>query len=98
MELIDVIHKLLGPIEPVGETHTDERRFQNLETTITIVDKLLDDLNNVALEADSSEISVRTIGQRARNFLSGISYKFDKHLLKEKKIKIPIEGEIDARD
>ena len=31
MELIDVVRKLVGPISPIGESHADEKRFENLK-------------------------------------------------------------------
>ena len=41
MEVYDVVKKLIGPIEPVGESHTDEKRFENLKALTELVDSLL---------------------------------------------------------
>ena len=82
MEMIDVVRKLLGPIEPVGESHEDERRMQNLEATIGVVDKLMCDINDAAQDADRVEHSMRVIGQRAKQFLNDLLCEFD-HAPKE---------------
>lgn len=68
----DVIKKLLGPIEPVGESNFDEKRYENLEATIEVVDKLLCDLNEVAGEDDRLEHSIAKIGKRASQFIKDI--------------------------
>jgi hypothetical protein len=73
MEMIDVVRRLLGPIEPVGESNEDERRLKNLEATIEIVDRLLCDIGSAAQDADRVEHSMRVIGQRAKQFLADVS-------------------------
>ena len=47
MELADVVRKLVGPIEPVGETNTDNARFENLKTLCNIVESLVCDIDRV---------------------------------------------------
>ena len=42
--------QLIGPINPVGETHTDNKRFENLESFYCILSDLLDDFSRVALD------------------------------------------------
>lgn len=48
MELNDVVMKLIGPVNPVGETRTDEERFENLKRLIALVDELTDEIEGVA--------------------------------------------------
>lgn len=31
MDIYEVVTKLVGPIDPAGETHTDKKRFENLK-------------------------------------------------------------------
>ena len=38
MEIIDIVRKLTGLIEPVGETHTDDKRFENLQIRLEWTD------------------------------------------------------------
>lgn len=72
MEIYDVTKKLLGPIETVGESNTDEKRYQNLEATILLVDKLLCDINSVAQDKDCQEFSRARSGKRAASFLNDV--------------------------
>lgn len=72
MEMYDVVKKLLGPIEPVGETNTDDKRYKNLEDTITLIDKLLFDINQITPNATRDEASMKKAGKKAIQFLSEI--------------------------
>lgn len=70
--LIAVAQKLIGPIDPVGETHTDEVRFNNLRNHIALVDALLWEINVVATNKDRKEHSMQKAGKRAAEFLARI--------------------------
>jgi hypothetical protein len=69
MEIIDIARRLIGPIQPVGETHADARRLVSLTDTAHLVDLLLCDLEDAALNANRDEASMRAIGQRAKQML-----------------------------
>lgn len=69
MEIYDVIKKLVGPIEPVGETRADDDRFENLKIIIAIMQKLIYDLKDVASHKDCQEYSRSRAGTLANNFL-----------------------------
>lgn len=68
MELIDVVRKLVGPIDPVGATHVDGERFDNLKTMTDLVDRLLGDIDRVAAYKNSHEFSVKRAGEHASKF------------------------------
>ena len=68
----DVVKKLIGQIDPVGETHTDEKRFRNLTETIDLVDKLLFDLHQVAQNETRHEHSMSKAGKEAADFLKDV--------------------------
>ena len=70
VELIEVVRKLIGPIQPVGETNADSRRLANLEVLLDILGDLLEDVREAARQSDRSESSVRAIGYKARDFLN----------------------------
>jgi len=72
MEIYDVVKKLLGEIEPVGETHVDDKRFENLSATTLLVDKLLFDISQVAVSASRQEYSMSRAGKHAEQFLKDI--------------------------
>ena len=55
---------------PVGETHTDTQRYENLEQMIELVDNLVFGLSEVATCADRHEASMAKAGQKARRFLT----------------------------
>ena len=68
----DVIKKLIGPIQPIGESNTDEIRYKNLQETILVVDKLLADIWNVSGDSERVEASIKKAGKTAKQFLQDI--------------------------
>lgn len=72
----DVIKKLIGPINPVGETTEDNKRFANLEEMTTVVNKLLYDIYQVSKEKDRHEYSVKKAGEYAHEFLKEVNNSF----------------------
>jgi hypothetical protein len=47
MELNDVVKKLIGEIEPVGETNEDNKRFENLKVMLGLLDSILTDTDYI---------------------------------------------------
>ena len=39
MELIDIVNKLIGNIEPIGDTSVDEERFENLKSYCELINE-----------------------------------------------------------
>jgi hypothetical protein len=76
MDIHEIVKKLIGNIEPVGETRSDNASFENLETMIKLTDALLLDLHWVSKEKDRYEDSVRKAGMRARKFLDGLDEEY----------------------
>lgn len=72
----DVLKKLLGPIDPVGDSSVDEKRYKNLEATIDVVNQLLFDINHVAGNADRQEHSMQKAGKKAQSFLKEVNEEF----------------------
>ena len=76
IQIYDVVKKLAGPIGPVGESHTDEQRFENLECLCALVDKLVFDIGHVAeTNKDSHMYSVKKAGEYADKFLNELIRK-----------------------
>lgn len=71
-ELERVVMGLTGPVEAVGETHEDERRFQNLRRLTETVDRLLYHIKDAARDADRTEASMRKVGVFAKHFLQSV--------------------------
>mgnify|MGYP006909289101 CR=1 FL=1 len=72
MDIYEVVKKLLGPIEPIGDSGIDEKRFANLIETEKLVNQLLFDINQVASYRDCQEYSRKVAGERAEQFLKDI--------------------------
>ncbi len=71
MEIKDVIMKLVGPIDPIGSTHVDNERFENLKILCNLVDSLVTDIDNVAYKNErASEFSKKRAAEFAANFLT----------------------------
>jgi hypothetical protein len=71
----EVVKKLLGPIDPIGDTNIDNERFVNLEATIDLVNSLLFDINRVATCATCDENSMKEAGLKAKLFFAAIKSK-----------------------
>ena len=63
----EVVKKLVGSIEPVGETHTDGVRYENLRVMTDLVEKLLRDIDYVASQK-SHEFSIKKASEFASKF------------------------------
>ena len=75
MDNYDVIKKLIGAIDPIGETTADNKRYENLKATLELTGKLLEDINNVAQDnKDRVEYSMSRAGKLADKFLRELGY------------------------
>lgn len=72
MDLYEVVTKLVGPVAPLGESHLDETRMENLRELTALTEKLLADIARVAENHDRPEYSVKRAGTHARDFLTGL--------------------------
>lgn len=69
MELNEIVMKLIGDINAVGETHEDAQRLANLKELTNLIDKLLYEVSWAARDELREEASVRAIGKHAAKFL-----------------------------
>lgn len=70
MELYDVVTKLIGPTRPVGETYTDDMRFENLKALTVLVDRLLTEIADIeSYNAKREEFSMKRAGEFCTKFL-----------------------------
>ena len=72
MNLHEVVTKLIGPIQPVGETNADAQRFENLEVAIDLVERLLFNIACVARKAGAPEASIQKSAKAAQTFLEAM--------------------------
>jgi hypothetical protein len=72
MEIEDVVMQLIGPVFPIGKTHIDDKRLENLKSLCELFYGLFTTLENVALYRDRQEYSMKRAGQHAHGVLSTI--------------------------
>ena len=73
MEIYDVIGKLVGPIDPVGESNTDARRLNNLKVQSDLTYRLVQSTIRVfERNRHSHEGSVRLSAETARKYIDGL--------------------------
>ena len=69
-----VVKKLVGEINPVGETNTDKRRFENLKVMTELVDGLLMDIADMGDGyRNDTQDSMKKASNFALNFLDNVS-------------------------
>ena len=76
-DIYDVVVKLIGPINPVGESHTDDKRFKNLTVMVDLIEQLLTDIVYVIPAKERHEYSMKKAGEYADNFYTSIGIKED---------------------
>jgi len=64
-----VAKRLCGMIEPQGESNIDSVRYENLEQTIDLAERLINDIVGVAENRTSFEASMKKAGLRADEFI-----------------------------
>jgi len=67
----DVVRKLIGEVNPIGETNEDNKRYENLKELTLLTGDLLAVINDVAIRhKDSHEFSVKRSGEHAIKFIN----------------------------
>ena len=72
MTVHDATYKLIGLITPIGETETDDVRYESLVDLIDLVDTLIGDIHVIATGKESHEWSVSKSGSKAARFLTSL--------------------------
>lgn len=71
MTIQEIVAKLVGRINPVGETNTDNDRFENLKVMCNLVDYLVTEIDRVSYEnKDRHEYSMKRAGEYAHDFIT----------------------------
>ena len=70
--ILEVINKLVGNIEPYGESYHDEIAYDNQEKLIYIIQELIGVLGANSHYKGIVEYSVNKIGKRAYNSLKNL--------------------------
>ena len=69
IELYDIIKKLTGSLEPIGETNYDAKVLKNLEELETALIPIITDLVETAKEEEKVEASMQKCGKKAKEIL-----------------------------
>lgn len=72
MDHLEIVKRLIGPINPVGETHTDEKRLENLRSFIQLTGELVGEIADVAIQKNRHEHSIKKAAKIADEFLTGL--------------------------
>jgi len=68
--IYEVTQRLCGEITPYGDTNVDEVRLKNLQDTISVAERLIEDIIRVSKYSNRSEHSISIMGKEAQEFLS----------------------------
>jgi hypothetical protein len=74
--IVEVVNKLVGDVDPIGESNEDAKRFKNLKTLCDTIDRLLIEIQFVTRNETSYEDSVKKSGKYAREFLNYIAEEY----------------------
>lgn len=85
MELLEIVNKLIGKIEPIGESNTDADRLSNLGDQIQLTDDLIYQIVQVSENKTRHEHSMKKAGESAHKWLEE-THKYLSEILS----KIPI--------
>lgn len=78
MELFDIVIKLTGPVEPVGETHTDNERFENLKKLLELMRELHMKVDGMTTsDSARGEFSIRRSGLECHEYLNWLGSRND---------------------
>ena len=66
----DVVMKLIGAVNPVGETHTDDARFENLKELCGLIDEPAYEVRPLITRKHTCEYSIRRAGEYAEKYIA----------------------------
>jgi hypothetical protein len=73
----EVTQRLCGIITPYGDSNIDQTRLQNLKDTISVADKLIDDIIEVSKFSIRKEHSIVLLSTEAKDFLTDLREKLN---------------------
>jgi predicted translin family RNA/ssDNA-binding protein len=67
----DVVKKLIGEIEPIGETNIDNERLKNLEAMCELMNEIHTAIEDISYKyRNSQEFSIKRASEFARNIVN----------------------------
>ena len=77
MELNEIVLKLVGHIDVVGESNYDYRSHENMKQLTVLISDLLDEVSEVAKHHNSYNHSMKIQGEFACKFLKDLKENID---------------------
>lgn len=68
-QLTDTIMRLIGEVEPVGDTNVDAIRLMNMHRLQKLIEALIFEVQHVCIYSNNKEYSMKSIGEDAVNWL-----------------------------
>jgi hypothetical protein len=76
MNIYEVVKKLVGPIEPVGDTSIDNERLDNLTTMTALANQLIIDIDRIRYSYENNhQYSMKKASEVAEKFLDSLGIK-----------------------
>jgi hypothetical protein len=76
IDVFEVVYKLIGPVDPVGETHTDDKRFENLKEFCKVTEQMLQVIHNVSYDyRNNHQFSMKRASTYCTKFLDDANIK-----------------------
>ena len=75
MEIIDVVRKLVGPVQPIGDSDIDRNRFENLKELTSLVEELVGDIRHIVPDKNREEHSLHRAGEYSFEFIKELGIK-----------------------
>ena len=73
IDIYAVVEKLIGAIEPIGDSGIDKVRFENLKATTELIEALLTDISDVANRYENNhQDSMQKACKFAKKFLAEV--------------------------
>jgi len=77
MDIFEIVMKLNGPVDAVGEHYADVNRKENLEHLCDLADKILGEISKASSTSNRVEFSMKEIGEYAKNFLKDVHASYE---------------------
>ena len=80
-DIYAVVTKLVGKINPIAETTTDNARYENLKVMIDVTDRMVIDICRVATDYNTCpEYSRKRASDMATIYINGLIAELREHL------------------
>lgn len=79
MNYYQIVKKLIGEIDPIGESHADEVRRKNLDNWIDLSEIMIVDLIEISRNQNRKEASMKVIGNDAMGCIVDIKNRIDEY-------------------